>query len=254
MDAEHKYGRDEAAALNNHGTYYDVQTASFALFLRKRKLATEIIEASKQKRIARQIEPDGRQPLELSRTRAWSYSTGNLDGLTSLAILGENVGVDLWNFETPDGRSIRHALEYLYPFAVDDRKWPHQQISEFNSQSFFTLMRRASIRYRDENFQRMMARVPQADPATREWLLDGKKSSPLAAFARDPNRRDRTDWSKSVVDSTIKRFPTAESLKGWGYAKSLYLYGQYLVYLRTRENKYLDHIQTSIDLHIDKNG
>jgi len=37
------------------------------------------------------------------------------------------------------------------------------------------------------------------------------------------------DWSKAVVDSTIKRFPTADSLKGWGYAKSLYLYGQYLV-------------------------
>src|SRR3982074_1168008 len=34
-----------------------------------------------------------------------------------------------------------------------------------------------------------------------------------------------TDWSKAVVESTIKRFPTADSLKGWGYAKSLYLYG-----------------------------
>jgi unsaturated rhamnogalacturonyl hydrolase len=51
------------------------------------------------------------------------------------------------------------------------------------------------------------------------------------------------DWSKLMVDSTIKRYPTAESLKGWGYAKSLYLYGQYLVYLRTREKKYLDHVQ-----------
>src|SRR3954470_23211553 len=63
-----------------------------------------------------------------------------------------------------------------------------------------------------------------------------------------------TDWSKSVVDSTIKRYPTAESLKGWGYAKSLYLYGQYLVYLRTHEKRYLDHIQAWIDLHTDDNG
>lgn len=36
-----------------------------------------------------------------------------------------------------------------------------------------------------------------------------------------------TDWSKAVVESTIKRFPTADSLKGWGYAKSLYLYGDF---------------------------
>src|SRR5688500_833021 len=62
------------------------------------------------------------------------------------------------------------------------------------------------------------------------------------------------DWSKAMVESTIKRYPTAESLKGWGYAKSLYLYGQYLVYLRTREKKYLDHLQAWLDLHIDDKG
>ena len=62
------------------------------------------------------------------------------------------------------------------------------------------------------------------------------------------------DWSKAVVDSTIKRFPTAESLKGWGYAKSLYLYGQYLVYLRTHDKRYLDHVKAWIDLHIDDQG
>jgi unsaturated rhamnogalacturonyl hydrolase len=63
-----------------------------------------------------------------------------------------------------------------------------------------------------------------------------------------------TDWSVAMVDSTIKRYPTAESLKGWGYAKSLYLYGEYLVYLRTKDKRYLDHIQAWIDMHIDEKG
>src|ERR671938_318030 len=62
------------------------------------------------------------------------------------------------------------------------------------------------------------------------------------------------DWSRAVVDSTIKRYPTAESLKGWGYAKSLYLYGVYLVYLRTKDRRYLEHLQSWIDLHIDDKG
>jgi len=63
-----------------------------------------------------------------------------------------------------------------------------------------------------------------------------------------------TDWSVAMVESTIKRYPTAESLKGWGYAKSLYLYGEYLVYLRTKDKRYLDHIQAWIDMHIDEKG
>ena len=63
-----------------------------------------------------------------------------------------------------------------------------------------------------------------------------------------------TDWSVAVVDSTMKRYQTAESLKGWGYAKSLYLYGEYLVYLRTKDKKYLQHVKDWIDLHIDDKG
>lgn len=76
----------------------------------------------------------------------------------------------------------------------------------------------------------------------------------LAAIVLGQNVLAATDWSKAMVESTIKRYPTAESLKGWGYAKSLYLYGQYLVYLRTNDKRYLQHIKDWTDLHIDEKG
>lgn len=171
---ESQHGREENAAKNNHGTFYDVQSMSFALFMRRIDLAKQIAEAAKEKRIALQVEPDGRQPLELRRTKAWSYSNMNLDGLLQLARLSENVGVDLWNFQTKDGRGIRGALEYLYPYAMEDQKWSYQQIGGFEAKVFFPLMRRAAAHYQDQKFRAAELRILKLDPNDREQLLFGK--------------------------------------------------------------------------------
>jgi len=168
---ESKNGKDESAAKNNHGTYYDVQVVSFALFLGQRELARKVLETAKQKRIALQIEPDGRQPLELTRTKAWSYSVGNLDGLMLLAQLGESVDVDLWNYATHDGRSIRKALNFLTPFAFGERKWTYQQLGQWPPQMLFSLIRRASEKYGDASFAASIAKLPPAEAADRSNLL-----------------------------------------------------------------------------------
>jgi hypothetical protein len=168
---ESKNGRDESAAKNNHGTYFDVQVVSFALFLGRRDLARQVLETAKQKRVALQVEPDGRQPLELARTKAWSYSVGNLDGLMSLARLGENVDVNLWNYETHDGRSIRKALNFLTPFAFGENKWPYQQLGQWPPQMLFSLIRRASEKYGDASFAASVAKLPPVETADRSNLL-----------------------------------------------------------------------------------
>ncbi len=168
---ESKNGRDEAAAKNNHGTYYDVQVVSYALFLGKKDLAVRVLQEARQKRIATQVEPDGRQPLELARTKAWGYSNGNLDGLMLLATLGERVGVDLWNFQTQDGRSIRKALDFLTPIALGERKWQYQELGGVKPESLFPLMRRAANAFHDKQYQALMTKVPDVDLADRSRLL-----------------------------------------------------------------------------------
>lgn len=170
---ESKNGKDEAAAKNNHGTYYDLQVVSFALFTGKTDLAKKVLEEAKQKRIALQVEPDGSQPLELERTKGWSYSVMNLEGLITLAELGDKAGIDLWNFRTKDGRGIRQAIDFLYPYAAGE-EWKYQQIGEWQPHILFPLMRRASAKYTDEKFKTMIARIPAADMASREYLMGAK--------------------------------------------------------------------------------
>ena len=149
-------GIDESNEHNNHGTWYDVQVASFALFVGRDSLARVVIEQSKQRRIASQIEPDGCQPHELSRTKSFGYSLMNLTGMFDLATIGEHLGIDLWNFETADGRGIRKALDFLAQ-EVQGKAWNYEQIVPIGEymvnpgdySDLFTLFRRAELAYGD---------------------------------------------------------------------------------------------------------
>ena len=168
---ESKNGKDESVSKNNHGTYYDVQVASFALFTGKRELAKQVLVAARTKRIALQVEPDGRQPLELARTKGWSYSIMNLEGLMQLAHLSDNVGVDLWNYTTPDGRSIRKALEFLTPYAFNE-KWPYQQLGTWPPQQLYPLIRRAADRFNDPALQQAVTKMGARNVSDRTELLN----------------------------------------------------------------------------------
>jgi hypothetical protein len=155
---ESPHGKDESRNGNNHETYYDVQVASLALYTQQRDVARRTLEISRG-RIGTQIEPDGRQPRELERTRAWDYSIMNLTGFFRLAILGERVGVDLWNHQTPDGRGLRRALDFMTPYAAGERPWTYQQIGGFRPQALHDLLRRASIAWKEPAYRALAVRI-----------------------------------------------------------------------------------------------
>ena len=155
---ESNHGREEAKNGNNHETFYDVQTLGLALFTGQRDIARRIAERGRE-RIARQIEPDGRMPRELERTRGWSYSAMNLDGFVRLARLAEAVGVDLWKFETRDGRSIKRAVDFLLPFARREREWPFQEITAFEPGAIHGLLRRAAVGWKDPSYREIATKI-----------------------------------------------------------------------------------------------
>lgn len=166
-----QHGRDEAAARNNHGTMFDVRAARLALVLGRTETAKAIVEAAKTKRLASQIETDGRQPHELARTKSFSYSRLNLGGLVSLAALGEQVGVDLWNFATPDGRSLRKAVDFMVPFlATPPQPWPHPQIADIDRSSFAPILRQAAIGLRHPPYELIVASLPGVERARFQLL------------------------------------------------------------------------------------
>ncbi|MFI7405832.1 alginate lyase family protein [Streptomyces sp. NPDC049541] len=122
------FGKEEGAAANNHGTFYDMQLAALAYATGDRALARRTVSDARTKRIDPQIAADGSQPQELARTRSWHYSTFDLVAHTRLAAIGRHVGVDLWAYQGPGGQGLFKAVDYLLPTATGSTAWPHPEL------------------------------------------------------------------------------------------------------------------------------
>jgi len=148
-----KNGKDEHAAKNNHGTWFYAQAIDFALFTDNKILAIKLAEESKI-RLDSQLTKEGEQPLELDRTNGLGYSTFNLQAWFDVSKLAEQVGVDILNYKTSKGSSIRTALDWLTPYALGEKKWTYQQIVEYNKEEIYSLLLQAGNRFEKSNYKK----------------------------------------------------------------------------------------------------
>lgn len=178
-------GITEGLTLNNHAVWYDAQVVHYALFVGETDYAREVCEAAQQRLIAKQIAPDGRQPQELRRTKSWSYSIYNLEAFFQLAQLAECVGVDLWHYETADGRGLRGALEYLIPYAQNHESWPDEQITEFNPAGLAPLLAIAADAYGDARYAQLAVELGGERYSVEARALIPPSGMLLATSAKD---------------------------------------------------------------------
>jgi beta-glucosidase len=160
---ESPFGRDQARRGNNQETWADVQVVALALYTGETELARSVLEDVPAD-IAQEFEPDGRQPREIVRTRAWDYSIFDLTAFLHLAAFGDRVGVDLWNYSTPDGRSLRKGLEYLLPFATGEQRFPHEQITEFHPSALHPVLRQAAVGWMEPRYRELAQQIGGATP------------------------------------------------------------------------------------------
>jgi len=162
-------GHAEANTTNNHASWYDLQAVSIALFLDKQDVAHGILEAAKPKRIAAQIQPDGKQPLELARTHPLAYSFFNLAALARLAEMGETLHVDLWHYTAPSGASLQAAIDYLVPFLSGSHTAVATNLEGIDPETVRLPLLCASIHLNDPKYAAMAAAL--GTPDANELIL-----------------------------------------------------------------------------------
>ncbi|NEW70319.1 alginate lyase family protein [Streptomyces rhizosphaericus] len=162
------FGKEEGAAENNHGTFYDMQVAAIAAAVGDRDRARQVLRDARTKRIDTQIAADGTQPQELERTRSFHYSTFNLVAYTRMAAIGKHLGVDLWHYTGPGGGNLFKAVDVLLPAATGAASWPYPEL-DFRAYAASDIVHAAA----DAGDRKARAALPklQTPPGGDLWAL-----------------------------------------------------------------------------------
>lgn len=118
-----KNGIQESNASNNHAVAYWLQVAVFAEFTGNQEDLAECRRRFEEVFVPKQMAPDGSFPRELARTKPYGYSIFQLDNMATLCQVLSTSMDNLWQFQLPDGRGIRKAMEFMYPYLLDKNKW-----------------------------------------------------------------------------------------------------------------------------------
>jgi hypothetical protein len=119
-------GIAEREAKNNHGSCWLLQVSEFARLTGNNELTQFARDRFRTVIVPNQIATDGSLPLELARTKPYSYCLFDLDVLATVSHVLSSGSDDLWSFETPDHRGMRKAVAFMYPFIKDKASWPYR--------------------------------------------------------------------------------------------------------------------------------
>jgi hypothetical protein len=113
----HPYGIEEREAKNNHGTCWAMQVAVFAKLVGDTSLLNDCAKRYNEVLLPGQMASDGSFPLELKRTKPYSYSLFNLDAITTLAFV----------LSLQKQAAIKKGIDFMFPFITNKQNWPYQK-------------------------------------------------------------------------------------------------------------------------------
>lgn len=168
---ESNFGHDERETKNNHGTCWTMQVAQFARYTGNEALTDYCAQRFKTILVPNQIAPDGGFPLELKRTKPYNYSLFNLDAFATICQILSTTSDDLWRFQTSDGRGVRQAVAFMYPYIAAKEKWPYppdvQYFDDFPVRQPSLLF--AGLAYQEDRYLNLWTKL-DPDPTVEEVI------------------------------------------------------------------------------------
>lgn len=212
-------GREEGEAQNNHSVAYDAQVIAFAIYSGDTKTADRIADEFAARRIFRQIEADGSQPHELTRTLSFGYSEYNLAHIIDVLMMRSG------RIAADAQQRVVKALEFLARYAgrpVSD--WPYEQISQWEvkqQELCKDLYRMAAYTdNKDNNFFNIFINNRVLDFSDRFWLTAYKATPEDEAMAYAQRQMqvlmNLTAKARNEKENAARRLVTPRTVDGEG--------------------------------------
>ncbi len=127
----------ENNTYNNHAVWYNAQILGFLLFTGRMDEAHEEIKRALLRERSH-FQPDGHQPEEWVRTRAYHYHSFALWGWASILRYAELAGrpIQYINIMLPTTRSrnIRDGVKFMIPFIMKEKTWVPYEIRGYENE------------------------------------------------------------------------------------------------------------------------
>jgi hypothetical protein len=166
----HPFGTSERRSSNNHGTSYDMQIISLALYAGRGKIPKLVLENHTRDRIRKQIEPDGAQPRELRRTKGWNYCVENIKYFFRIGRMAQRLGIDIYEKRPEDNGGLRDAIEWLLPYTTRENNWPYKQITEWQPERFSETLHVANAVYKGDKMKAALRNLGWETPTLEEFI------------------------------------------------------------------------------------
>ena len=122
-------GLGEKFYHNNHANWYNTQAMAYAAITDNKEIFDDTCSMFREKIIPEQLSAECSFPDELSRTKSYGYSCFSLQATAIACEIAYHSGVDLYHFETPDGKGFEKAVDFMFPYLKNPFDWKYRQIS-----------------------------------------------------------------------------------------------------------------------------
>jgi hypothetical protein len=121
---------DEKNSGTIHASWWAAEVAAVGSFVEDNKTQQDAFDFYRT-HLLRQIQPNGSAPHEEVRARSLRASSLNLEAFSTICRIAQVRGKDnLWAVRLRNGASMGTALDYLFPYLDDPKKWSKEQAGD----------------------------------------------------------------------------------------------------------------------------